>query len=55
MPEVASAEVDFPAKTATVVSRAGKTIDRAAVEEVLKDKGYEVTSFAETAATSSDP
>jgi len=47
VPDVASVEIDFDAKTATVTAKANTAISRATVETALKDAGYGVTTFAE--------
>lgn len=47
MPNVASVEVNFDAKTATVTAKPNTTISRETVETALKQAGYGVTAFTE--------
>jgi Cu+-exporting ATPase len=44
---VASVDIDFEAKTATLTCAPGKTVSRAAVEKAFAGSPYGVTSFSE--------
>ena len=46
MPEVAAVDINFQQKTATVTTKAGQSLTKNRVEEVLKAKGYGVTAFS---------
>jgi copper chaperone CopZ len=48
LPDVASVDINFAAKTATVTAKPDKTIRRDTVETALKGAGYGVTDFTET-------
>lgn len=47
-----SVQIDFEAKTARLVMKPGKQIDRQTVEDSLRPRGYGVTSFEEQASAS---
>ena len=50
MDPVASVDVDFEAKTATVTTKPGKTLTRQAVEKAFAGSTYGVTKFDRVAA-----
>ena len=50
MPDVDKVDIDFPAHTATIHMKAGKTTDRGSVEAALAKSGYGVQTFTESAA-----
>ena len=45
-PEVASVKVDLPAKTVTVRTRSGKTLDDARIKEIVTYSGYTMGKIA---------
>jgi copper chaperone CopZ len=51
LPDVASVEVNFDAKTATVTAKPNTTISRESAETALKEAGYGVTTFTEAKAS----
>jgi hypothetical protein len=54
MPEVDTVEIDFDKKTATVTTKAGQTLSRERVAQVLQPTGkYGVTDFTEKPASGS--